>query len=52
MDIFKRKMNKDATAIDWNCPRVCKRRKGDTARLHRLARHRLKQELKEKTNNE
>lgn len=52
MDIFKRKMNKDATAIDWNCPRFCKRSKGDTQMLHKLARHRLKQELKGEAKNE
>lgn len=52
MDLFKRKMNDEATAIDWNVPKICKRRRGDTARLHRLARRRLKGELKEEIKNE
>lgn len=52
MDLFKRKMNKDATAIDWNVPQYVKRTKGDTAKLHRLARRRLKRELKEAVKDE
>lgn len=47
MDIFKRKNIKLATALDWNCKRVCKRVKGDTQRLHRYSRRKLKQELLE-----
>ena len=46
MDLFKRKNIKDATAWDWNCPFVCKRQKGDTKRLHKLSRIRLKRDLK------
>lgn len=47
MDIFKQKNNKLATSWDWNVPKICKRKKGDTARLHRYSRRKLKQELKE-----
>ena len=46
MDDFKRNNINQATAWDWNAPRICKRRKGDTAKLHRLARHRLKNKIK------
>lgn len=52
MDIFKRTNIKQATAWDWNCPKFCKRQKGDTERLHRLSRRKLKQELKEAVKNE
>ena len=45
-DEFKRKNINEATAWDWNCPKVCKRHKGDTKKLHRLSRRRLKQELR------
>lgn len=48
MDLFKRKNNKMATALDWNCPKYVKRTKGDTQILHRLSRRKLKQELKNK----
>lgn len=46
MDLFKRKNIKQATCWDWNCRRVCKRVKGDTQKLHKLSRRRLKQELR------
>lgn len=42
MDLFKRASNKMATALDWNCPKVCKRCKGDTQRIHKQARTKLK----------
>ena len=45
MDIFKQKNNKLATSWDWNCKKVCKRVKGDTQKLHRYSRRKLKQEL-------
>ena len=45
-DLFKKKNIKEATCWDWNCPRFVKRHKGDTQKLHKLARKRLKQELK------
>ena len=48
MDKFKRANIKDATAWDWNCPFVCKRQKGDTKRLHKKSRKRLKNELRDK----
>lgn len=41
MDLFKRMGNKMATALDWNCPKVCKRHKGDTRRIHKNARTKL-----------
>ena len=50
MDIFKRKNIKLATVWDWNCKRVCKRIKGDTQRLHRYSRRKLKQELRNDNN--
>ena len=46
MDFFKRKNNSEASAWDWNCPKSVKRFKGDTKKLHRLSRKRLKQELR------
>ena len=42
MDLFKKANTKQATAWDWNCPKVCKRAKGDTKRLHKIARAKLK----------
>lgn len=45
MDDFKKANIKNATSWDWNCTRVCKRIPGDTAKLHRLSRRRLKQSL-------
>lgn len=41
MDLFKKASNKMATSLDWNCPRVCKRNKGDTKRVHKSARVKL-----------
>ena len=46
MDLFKRKNIKQATSWDWNCKSIYKRVKGDTQKLHRLSRRRLKQELR------
>lgn len=51
MDLFKRKNTTEATAWDWNCPKVIKRVKGDTKKLHKLSRKRLKNELKKEVNN-
>lgn len=45
MDLFKRKNVNEATCWDWNCPKFVKRRKGDTKKLHKLSRKRLKEEL-------
>lgn len=50
MDDFKKSNINQATSWDWNVPRICKRRKGDTAKLHRLSRHRLKNQLKRRNN--
>lgn len=41
MDLFKQKSMKMATSFDWNC-KVCKRCKGDTKRIHKNARRKLK----------
>lgn len=46
MDLFKKKNIKTATSWDWNAPQIVKRCKGDTQKLHRLSRRKLKQELK------
>lgn len=46
MDLFKRKSTNEATSWDWNCPKYVKRAKGDTRKLHKLSRKRLKEELK------
>lgn len=45
-DVFKKKSMKEATYWDWNVPKFVKRHKGDTQKLHRLSRRRLKQELR------
>lgn len=45
MDLFKEKNNNEATSWDWNCPKFVRRSKGDTKKLHRLSRKRLKREL-------
>lgn len=52
MDDFKKSNINQATSWDWNVPRICKRRKGDTAKLHRLARHRLKNKMKKEFKDE
>lgn len=52
MDLFKQKNVKLATSLDWNCPKVCKRNKGDTQLLHKHSRRKLKQELKKEIKNE
>ena len=46
MDSFKKEMNNEATSWDWNCNRYVKRHKGDTQKLHKIARIRLKRYLK------
>lgn len=51
MDLFKRKNINEATVWDWNCPKVVKRAKGYTKKLHKLSRKRLKNELKKEVNN-
>ena len=48
---FKILSNDLANAYDWNCPKVTKRRKGDTQRIHKRARRKLalqdKEEIKQ-----
>ena len=46
MNAYKAANIRMATAWDWNYPRYIKRCKGDGAKLRRLARHRLKHELR------
>lgn len=45
-DKFKRANQNDVTSIDYNVPQYVKRGKGDGKMLRRLARRRLKRELK------
>ena len=40
-DLFKMKSMKMADSLDWNCPKICKRVKGDTQRIHKKARREL-----------
>lgn len=42
MDLFKSNSMKMANGLDWNC-KVCKRCKGDTQRIHKQARKKIKQ---------
>lgn len=41
MDLFKQNTMKMADSLDWNC-KVCKRCKGDTKRIHKIARNKIK----------
>lgn len=41
MDLFKKCSMKMADSLDWNCKKVCKRKKGDTKRIHKRARAKL-----------
>ena len=52
MDLFKRKNSKTATSWDWNVPQIVKRCKGDTQKLHKLSRRKLKEELRKEVENE
>lgn len=45
MDLFKKINMKLATSLDWNCPKIVKRNKGDTQLLHKYSRRKLKQVL-------
>lgn len=45
MDIFKEMNITEATAMDWNVPQIVKRAKGDTRRLHKKSRAKLKHVL-------
>lgn len=42
MNLFKAMSMKMADSLDWNCKKVCKRSKGDTRRIHKQARAKLK----------
>lgn len=42
MNLFKAMSMKMADSLDWNCKKVCKRSKGDTRRIHKQARTKLK----------
>ena len=41
MNLFKAMSMKMADSLDWNCKKVCKRSKGDTRRIHKIARAKL-----------
>ena len=41
MNLFKAMSMKMADSLDWNCKKVCKRAKGDTRRIHKIARAKL-----------
>ena len=42
MDLFKKMSMKMADSCDWNCRNVVKRVKGDTKRIHKQARAKIK----------
>ena len=42
MNLFKAMSMDMADSLDWNCKKVCKRSKGDTRRIHKQARTKLK----------
>ena len=46
MDLFKKQSSKKARNWDWDVPQYSKRHKGDTQRLHKISRSKLKQELR------
>ena len=50
MNLFKAMSMKMADSFDWNCKKVCKRAKGDTRRIHKQARNKIKQEDKKEIN--
>ena len=55
MDDFKRKLMKDYTAWDINCPYICRKRKTENKLKNlfkRKARRNLKAELNKEINNE
>ena len=41
MNLFKAMSMDMADSLDWNCKKVCKRSKGDTRRIHKIARAKL-----------
>ena len=50
MNLFKAMSMKMADSLDWNCKKVCKRAKGDTRRIHKQERNKIKQEDKKEIN--
>ena len=50
MNLFKAMSMQMADSLDWNCKKVCKRSKGDTKRIHKQARNKIKQEDKKEIN--
>ena len=52
MDLFKQENIKYATSLDWNCPKIAKRHKGDTQKLHRYSRRKLKNKFKKELEKE
>ena len=50
MNLFKAMSMKMADSLDWNCKKVCKKSKGDTKRIHKQARNKIKQEDKKEIN--
>lgn len=50
MNLFKAMSMNIADSLDWNCKKVCKRSKGDTKRIHKQARNKIKQEDKKEIN--
>lgn len=42
MNLFKAMSMNMADSLDWNCKKICKRSKGDTRRIHKQARTKLK----------
>lgn len=50
MNLFKAMSMNMANSLDWNCKKVCKRSKGDTKRIHKQARNKIKQEDKKEIN--
>ena len=43
MDLFKKFSMKMATGLDWNCKQVARRNKGDTQKIHKQARRKMRQ---------
>ena len=50
MNLFKAMSMKMADSLDWNCKKDRKRSKGDTKRIHKQARNKIKQEDKKEIN--
>lgn len=50
MDLFKKKSSTTARAWDWDVPQYTKRSKGDTQKLNKISRSKLKQELRKEEN--